>query len=388
MKALSQLGTFDQRSSLKVGYTTGVCAAAAAKAATSLLLGSERDQTVKVTLPSGKGLTLGLASKYRENDRATAGVFKDAGSDPDATHGMEILATAEFSGDTLEICGGRGVGTVTRPGLGIPVGQAAINPVPRAMIAAAVESALEERGTGRTCSRVGIKVTIWAPEGEERAKRTMNARLGIIDGISIIGTTGVVRPMSAKAFKGALRPQLRVARAAGYRVCALTPGNKGEKVARERLGFPRLAAVQMSNFPAFALKIWAEVGGSAAVLIGHVGKLAKVAQGSPNTHSQASPLRLDLLAVIAEEQVSPVLAEQVRRCHTAEHAAQVLASKGFGYVIDELAEKASHQAWLWVKGRLSVGTVMTGGRGQIVGRDREAVRILDEVRGLSKSRSV
>lgn len=361
---------------LRIGYTTGTCAAAAAKAAVALLLTGRERQTVAITLPAGADVNLRLSTQSLVGKQAVVGVVKDAGSDPDVTHGMEILAAVEPDDDGLRIAGGEGIGVVTRAGLGVSVGQAAINPVPRKMISRAVAEAIAEHGDGQqTVGEPELSVTILAPDGKRRARRTLNSKLGIVDGVSIIGTTGFVRPMSAAAYKAALRPQLKMASAAGHRVCVLTPGNKGERVAEDYLGWPLSAVVQMSNFPAFALKMWVKVGGEGALLVGHLGKLAKIAQGSPNTHSKVSPLDFNFLAAVARGKVPPSILAEIRESASAEEAGIFLRKQGFGTVLNELASKVSAQARHWVRDELVVGTMLTDGGGGIVGSDDAAARI-------------
>ncbi|MCG6553801.1 MAG: cobalt-precorrin-5B (C(1))-methyltransferase CbiD [Candidatus Magnetominusculus sp. LBB02] len=271
------------KTELRKGFTTGTAAAAAAKAASMFAATGTLSDNVSITLPDG--LTV-LDIKTRPASRRhqsgfAASVIKDGGDDPDATHGLEIIAAVRFinnGGTEVTIKGGKGVGMVTKPGLQIPVGTHALNPVPRSMIRAAVREAVP---TGL------VEVEIIVPDGEAAAAKTFNSRLGIIGGISIIGTTGIVEPMSMEAVKAAVACELDVAYEENSSRVYLSPGKIGEDALKAV--FPGVHVVQMSNFIGDALLYAKKKGFKEVVVGGHPGKLAKLLMGYYDTHSKNSP---------------------------------------------------------------------------------------------------
>lgn len=283
--------------SLRCGYTTGSCAAAAAKAAVWSLLGGQLPPSVSLTTPNGTALSLPVTHGKREADWVSCAVRKSSGDDPDVTDGMLVYArVSRFSapGLTITIDGGDGVGRVTKPGLDQPVGAAAINTVPRQMIREAAESAARQLGyTG------GLAVVISVPEGEALAKKTFNPRLGIIGGLSILGTTGIVDPMSDQAVVDTIRIELRQRAAQGQRCLLLTPGNYGAAFIRRTLGLELDSAVMISNFIGDALEQAAALPFTSVLLVGHIGKLVKTAGNMLNTHSRYGDCRGALFAAHA-----------------------------------------------------------------------------------------
>jgi len=265
------------RRRLRTGYTTGTCAAAAAKAATLLLLG-KRPAEVEVTLPDGSLHRLPVHRLVLEEDSATASVVKDAGDDPDITHRAEIVATVKVlsaNENRVVLKGGPGVGIVTKPGLPVPVGEPAINPVPRKMILQAIKEAL----SGKPLS---LEVTISVPGGEELAQKTLNPRLGILGGISILGTTGIVKPLSSSAWLATIETSLKVARAVGLSEVVLSFGRTSELAHMKRYGFPEEAYVLMGDFLEFSLKAARREGFRKVHLVGQWAKLLKCALASRN----------------------------------------------------------------------------------------------------------
>ena len=284
---------------LRLGITTGTCSAAAAQAAAiQLLLGVESHA---VTLRTPKGMTVSVPVYLLEADadRVSYKVVKDSGDDPDVTSGSKICATvtADNRGDgekeLLQIDGGKGVGRVTRPGLDQPVGNAAINHVPREMITREVQEVC------RICDFHGtLHILISVPDGEALAERTFNPRLGIVGGISILGTTGIVEPMSSQALKETIRVELRQQRAEGQTIAAVSPGNYGLDFMQQTYGYDLDRSVKCSNFIGETIDMAAELGFCAMLLTGHIGKLIKVAGGIMNTHSHEGDCRMELLAAV------------------------------------------------------------------------------------------
>lgn len=280
---------------LRSGVTTGSCAAAAAGAAARYLLEGNEPAVVQVHTPSGQDLLLKPEQYCMGPGWAQAAVRKDAGDDPDVTDGVLVFARVERStGQDIRICGGKGVGRVTLPGMDQPVGEAAINSVPRQMITQQVNEVRQHMGNWD-----GLTVTISIPQGEELAARTYNPRLGIVGGISVLGTTGIVHPMSEQAILDTIAVELRMRHVAGQRILLLTPGNYGETFWKQEFGIPRGEAVQCSNFVGDALSMAKDMGFSGVLLAGHLGKLIKLAGGMFQTHSKYGDCRMELLAAHA-----------------------------------------------------------------------------------------
>lgn len=317
---------------LRRGYTTGTSAAAAARAAALWLLDGRPPAQVTIQLPDGAPVTLPVHTVKRTDTSARCFVVKDAGDDPDVTNGAAIHALVEFcSVPGVAIDGGEGVGRVTRPGLPLPVGEAAINPVPRMMIARALSDLVSRAA--------GWKVTIIVPEGAVLARRTFNPRLGITGGISIIGTTGYVEPRSLEALKRSLPPLLDVVRAAGYRSICLVPGNIGRRAAR-RLRHPPEEAqiVEFSDFLGFMLDEADKRGFYRIMLVGHTGKLAKVLNGDWQTHSKySSPANRAVIRFFVEAGLPESLAVSLEKLPTVEAIQQTVVEEGYAHLLGLLA---------------------------------------------------
>ena len=295
---------------LRLGYTTGSCAAAAAKAAAFMLLTGRRKDTIDLLTPKGIRLHLAVEEIRITSAEASCAIRKDSGDDPDATRGTLVFACVrKTDAPGVLIDGGAGIGRVTKRGLDQPVGAAAINSVPRRMI---------EENVREVCALCGydggVSVVISVPEGEALAKKTFNPRLGIVGGISILGTTGIVEPMSEQALVDTIRVELRQRRELGAEYVLLTPGNYGADFIRDSIGIDPRTAVLTSNFIGDALELSRELGFHGALLIGHIGKLVKLAGGMWNTHSKFGDCRMELLAAHAAslglrpEKVSELLA--------------------------------------------------------------------------------
>lgn len=280
---------------LRCGYTTGTCAAAAARGAAELLLTGACPPAAEILTPAGIRVTAELEESASGPDWASCAVRKDGGDDIDATHEALIFARVERS-DTpgVAIDGGEGVGRVTRPGLDQPAGSAAINHVPREMIEAQVTEAMQKAGFSG-----GLRVVISVPEGEAIAKKTFNPNLGIVGGISILGTSGIVRPMSEEALVASIRLDLQVHAAAGVQDLLVCPGNYGADFSRDVLGLDLSSSVQCSNYIGAALDMAVELGFRSLLLVGHAGKLLKLAAGIMNTHSRMADGRAEVLAAHA-----------------------------------------------------------------------------------------
>jgi cobalt-precorrin-5B (C1)-methyltransferase len=275
---------------LRGGYTTGACAAAAAKAAATLLCGEPAPSAVEITLLDGSRVTFPVASCRRDGNTAEAAVQKDAGDDPDVTDGSRVVARVEFvAGEGVSFAAGTGVGVVTKPGLSVGPGEPAINPGPREMIRAAVSEVTQR----------GVRVMVSIPGGQTLAGRTFNPRLGIAGGLSILGTTGRVRPVSVPALCDALKCALDVARACGVSAPVLVPGNIGERAARRNLRLRPEQVIQVSNQWGFMLDHAARYAFERLLVLGHPGKLAKLADGEWDTHSSRSKSAVPVVTALA-----------------------------------------------------------------------------------------
>ncbi|MBI5522490.1 MAG: cobalt-precorrin-5B (C(1))-methyltransferase [Desulfarculus sp.] len=317
---------------LKTGFSTGSAAAAAAKAALACLLGQATPTMVSIPLPGGERFSIAVAEvENLGKDQARAVVIKDAGDDPDVTHGAAIQALVSLEEDGVEevtISGGPGVGRVTRPGLPVAVGQPAINPVPRQMISEALREAWREQALGVGPLRVHVEISV--PEGERLARRTLNPRLGIVGGISILGTTGLVKPFSHEAYTATIDSALAVARAAGQGEVVLTTGGRSEKRAMAlRPDLPALCFAQIADFFGHALRQAGRHGFQRVGVICFFGKAIKQAQGLDYTHAHQAPLELARLAGwLAEAGVGQDLCQQIRQANTARHALEILEQAG------------------------------------------------------------
>ena len=280
---------------LRCGYTTGTCAALAAAGAAELLLTGQAPESLSLRTPKGWAAEIAPEICRMEGETAFCAVRKDAGDDPDVTNGLLVCARVEKTPEGISIDGGEGVGRVTKPGLDQPVGAAAINTVPRQMICAALEAVCAETGYS-----AGLSAVISVPDGAAAARKTFNPMLGVEGGISILGTSGVVEPMSEQALVDTIAVQLRQAAASGEKRLILAPGNYGLDFLRETYGaLASVPVVKCSNFIGDALDIAALEGFGSVLLVGHFGKLVKLAAGVMNTHSRFADARLESITAHA-----------------------------------------------------------------------------------------
>ncbi len=317
---------------MKKGFTTGSCSAAAAKAAAYMLLTGNKKQQITIETPAGIMFTADIVDIEFDETKASCAVVKDGGDDPDVTTGSHIVATVSLVADDNEnktrasvvIEGGKGVGVVTLPGLDQPVGVAAINHIPREMI---------EKEVLKVCDLFDfcgiLRVVISVPNGEELAKKTFNPRLGIVDGISILGTTGIVEPMSTKAIIDTIRVELNQKRALGQESILITPGNYGKKFLKEQFGYDLDDAVKCSNFIGETVDMACEMGFKEIILAGHIGKLIKIAGGIMNTHSHEADCRMEILSSCAlKAGADKELAIRILGCLNTQEAIEAIDDAG------------------------------------------------------------
>ena len=347
---------------LREGFTTGSCAAAAALACCLWMRDGVCPARVSIVVPAGRT----YAPEIVPHAPYVCGVIKDSGDDPDTTNGMEIVASValgEGSGP-VTFKAGEGVGTVTEPGLKVPPGEPAINPVPRQMIADAVRSVYPDRAA---------EVTVSIPGGAEKALKTFNPRLGIVGGLSVLGTSGVVRPMSDEALRDSLREELNMRVAQGHRELIYTFGNQGETAMKAL--FPGLPVVQVSNEIGFMLDAAAETGVSYILLGGHPGKLAKIAAGVMQTHSHTADGRREAIITQLALMGAPIkLIEGVYAGNTTDVAMALIHEAGYDAVWDRVARAAQRYCSLRVRGEIRIDTALVDGQGRLIGMYREAAR--------------
>jgi len=349
------------------GITTGTCAQAVAKAAGLMLFTQKQIDSVDVDIPSGKTLTLKILDPKINIDRANCAIEKDSGDDPDATDGIKICAEVKFSkGKGITITGAEGVGMVTKPGLAVKVGEYAINPVPRRMIRQEIERLMAVNQLilrGR-----GLEVIISVPGGREIAKQTFNSRIGVVDGISILGTTGIVEPKSLEAYKASLALQLGVLKAAGYPRAVLVLGYVGEKFCKEVLGLKEDAIIKIGDHVGFMLKQCAKKKIKEVLLIGHIGKLIKVANGQFNTHCSSGDNRMSSIARYAglygadKKTIGHVL-----NAATAEATVEILRKAGLAKIFEKIAQDVSAKAREFVNNKVKVDCIILSLDGKVLG---------------------
>ncbi len=398
---------------LRTGYTTGACAAAAAKASAIGLLTGTIPDTAEINTPIGKMLKLTILEKSIGNDFAECAVKKDAGDDPDVTHGCMVFARVEklttphptpsplrgegwvrgkggqeIEGKKIIIEGGNGVGTVTKPGLQIPPGEPAINPVPRRMIREALsecgmwnaECGVSKGKYSNLNSAIrnpqsaidGLKVTISVPSGEEIAKKTFNPRLGIIGGISIIGTTGIVKPMSEDAVKASLILELDIAKALGFDTVVLVPGNIGERAVLQWFRLQKEQVVLMSNYVGFMLLEAAKRGFKRIMLAGHPGKLAKLLRGDFYTHSSKSESANNTVIDILNEEVGDAITNEAKQSPTIEGIVEILKKYNSLSIFNTVANKIEDAALRFINRRLKTGVILFNMKCEQIGISRGA----------------
>ncbi|MFJ9498426.1 cobalt-precorrin-5B (C(1))-methyltransferase [Brevibacillus centrosporus] len=349
---------------LRHGYTTGSCATATTKAALIALITQEPQREATIRLPIGETVTFQMESCEFTEAMATASTIKDGGDDPDATHGALIISTVEWLDEPgIILDGGVGVGRVTKPGLPVPIGGAAINPVPRKMIREAAQEVLDQFEINR-----GIKIVISVPAGEEIAKKTLNGRLGILGGISILGTRGIVVPFSTSAYKASVAQAVNVAKEAGCEHIVLSTGGKTESYGIEM--YPELseeAFVEMGDFVGFSLQQCKRKKMKKVTLVGMMGKFSKVAQGVMMVHSKSAPIDFGHLAQMAEQAgASEELLVQIREANTAAQVGDLMADTPAFFEI--MCEKCCRAALKEVGGGIEVETVIITMKGSLLGK--------------------
>jgi cobalt-precorrin-5B (C1)-methyltransferase len=358
-----------RKRSLRTGYTTGTCAAAATKAALSALVSGNKLPKVNVSLPKDKHIVIDIAwIKFVDERSVTASVIKDGGDDPDVTNGAEIWSTVSLleSSNKIMIDGGIGVGRVTKPGLGLEIGKAAINPTPLKMINQAIGEILEKQQK----NRYGLSILISVPKGEEIAKRTDNPRLGIIGGISILGTTGIVIPYSTASFAASIRQSIDVSIAMGSDSVILTTGGRSEDFARSIFGnsVADHAYIQIGDFIGFSIKQCAIKKIKKAYVIGFIGKLTKMAMGVKQTHVKGSNVDMNFLATLANRcGANNELVKKIKLANTARHVGELIDQSGLSMFYDVLCEEVHNHLSKDSPSDLQIKIILLDFTGKVIG---------------------
>jgi cobalt-precorrin-5B (C1)-methyltransferase len=358
-----------RKRSLRTGYTTGTCAAAATKAALSALVSGNKLPKVNVSLPKDKHIVIDIAwIKFVDERSVTASVIKDGGDDPDVTNGAEIWSTVSLleSSNKIMIDGGIGVGRVTKPGLGLEIGKAAINPTPLKMINQAIGEILEKQQK----NRYGLAILISVPKGEEIAKRTDNPRLGIIGGISILGTTGIVIPYSTASFAASIRQSIDVSIAMGSDSVILTTGGRSEDFARSIFGnsVADHAYIQIGDFIGFSIKQCAIKKIKKAYVIGFIGKLTKMAMGVKQTHVKGSNVDMNFLATLANRcGANNDLVKKIKLANTARHVGELIDQSGLSMFYDVLCEEVYNHLSKDSPSDLQIKIILLDFTGKVIG---------------------
>ena len=367
---------------LRFGYTTGSCAAGAARGAAELLLGEDEIGEAELMTPKGILLHLELLDMKRDENAASCAVRKDAGDDPDTTNGILVYAKVEKfqirsdMEDRIVIDGGTGVGRVTKPGLSQKIGEAAINPVPRAMILQAVEEIAD-----RYHYEGGLKVTVSVPEGEKIARKTFNPRLGIVGGISILGTSGIVEPMSEKALIDSIRVEMSQHAAMGEQYMLVTPGNYGADYLREHMALPFEKNIKCSNYVGETIDMAVDMGVKGILFISHIGKFVKVAAGIMNTHSHSADARMEVLCANAIRAGGDLAcARSILQCNTTDEALRVLDEN---HILRETMKEITDRIQFYLDHRsyqqILLGAVIFSNEYGYLGQTEHAAELINKI---------
>ena len=363
---------------LRSGYTTGTCAAIATKAALRMIFEQETVEKESVMTPKGVLIETAIEEAEFTENTARCAVRKDAGDDPDATNGTLIFSEVFLTeGQEIVIDGGKGVGRVTKPGLWQKIGEAAINKVPRQMIEAAALEMIEEYGF-----HGGARVVISVPDGEKIAQRTFNPRLGIVGGISILGTTGIVEPMSEQALIDTIKVEMAVKKANDGERLMIAPGNYGLDFIRESMGLDLNQAVTCSNYVGETLDHAVKLGFKKVLMIGHIGKFVKLAAGIMNTHSRNADGRMEIMASCAALETDDIgTVRKILKCLTTDDAIRILKESD---ILEPVMKRIVDKALFYVNHRagdeLTIGIIMFSNEHGLLGVSENAEELVEEYR--------
>jgi cobalt-precorrin-5B (C1)-methyltransferase len=351
---------------LRTGYTTGTSATAGAKAGILAIINQEKIGMVDVTLPKKSTIQIKIEKCEFDKQMAHCSVIKDGGDDPDVTHGAEICTEISLTNKVgqIEIDGGEGVGRVTKPGLGLEIGSAAINPTPKKMI---IENILEVAND--LLKKNGVKVLVSVPKGRELAPKTDNPRLGIQGGISILGTSGIVIPYSTASFAASIRQSIDVTIAMGNDTVVLTTGGRSEDFSRKIISLPDHCFVQMGDFSGYTVQQCAKRGIKKAYVAGFIGKLTKMGMGVKQTHVKGSKVDMKFLAEIAQRcNASKDTIEEIRKANTARHVFEIVLSKNLSGYFDLICFEVYNQLRKHSENKFDIEVIMFDFDGNVIGR--------------------
>lgn len=369
---------YKDQKKLRCGYTTGSCSAAAAKAAAYMLLTGKELAEVTLSTPKGIVLQLPLEAVSLSEQTASCGIRKDAGDDADVTDGILIMAEVSLtSPPEITITGGTGIGRVTKAGLEQPPGSYAINRMPRRMIHAAVESVMEECGY-----EGGMHIAISAPEGEKIAAKTFNPSLGIVGGISILGTSGIVEPMSEQALLDTIALEMQMHEAKGERYCVITPGNYGMHFISQSLGMDLKQTVKCSNFIGDTIDMAPKYHMKGLLLVGHLGKLVKLGAGIMNTHSRYADGRMEVLCACALEAGADIaLLKELLGCITTDEAVTLCKAAGIlEQVMTILLQRIDHHLQKRIYEGIRIGAVVFSNQHGLLGMTKDAPELISIIK--------
>ncbi len=359
----------EEKIKLKTGYTTGSSATAAAKAALLSIIDQKKIENIKIKLPKGTFLEIPVQSCEFESKKANCSVIKDGGDDPDVTHGTEIIVELTFTEkiNEIDIDGGIGVGVVTKPGLGLEINKAAINPVPKKMI---VEN-LREIG-GKILVEKGIKVVISVPKGKELGPKTDNPRLGIQNGISILGTSGIVIPFSTAAYAASIRQSLDVSIAMGNNIVVLTTGGRSEDFAKKIVDLPEHCFVQMGDFSGYASQQCGKKSIKRAYVVGFIGKLAKMAAGVKQTHVKGSKVDMSFLSELARKSnAEEKVIDSIKKANTARHVSEIIQENNVKGFFELICNNTYEHMRKHSEEKVSIDVILFDFEGKILARKAE-----------------
>ncbi len=359
----------EEKRKLRTGYTTGSSATAASKAALLSIIDQKKIENVDILLPKRSYVQIPIYSCKFESDKAVCSVIKNGGDDPDVTHGAEIITELSFTDkkNEIEIEGGEGVGIVTKPGLGLEINKPAINPVPKKMI---IENIRE---TGKEIlSEKGIRVVISVPKGKELGPKTDNPRLGIVNGISILGTSGIVIPFSTAAYAASIRQNLDVAIAAGNHKVVLTTGGRSEDFAKKMVDLPDHCFVQIGDFSGYAIQQCGRKDINRAYVVGFIGKLAKMAAGVKQTHVKGSKVDMSFLAELALKcNANENIIQQIKKANTARHVSEIIQKNKIDGFFDLICNETHKHMRKHSEEKVPVDVILFDFEGNILARKSE-----------------
>ena len=354
------------RKKLKTGFTTGTSATAAAKAALLSIIKQTTFEDVDVTLPKGSLIKIPIHLCKFQKTKARCSVIKDGGDDPDVTHGAEIIVDLHLTDkkNDIEIDGGEGVGIVTKPGLGLEINKAAINPVPKKMIKENLTEA-----AGKLLLEKGIKIIISVPKGRELGPKTDNPRIGILNGISILGTSGIVIPFSTASYAASIRQNLDVAIAMGNDTVVLTTGGRSEDFAKKIIDLPDHCFVQMGDFSGYTIQQCSKKDIKKAYVVGFIGKLAKMAAGVKQTHVKGSKVDMKFLSDLAQNcEANKSIIEKILRANTARHVSEIIKESEITGFFEQICDKTHMQMKKHSDGKISLEVILFDFEGDILAR--------------------